>query len=220
MSLKISKTAQYALMIAAFVLGVMALTVWRMQQFQVLNSEELRDYGVVLVPEHRSVRPFELLDHSGEPFTQDSFRGAWTLVFFGFTHCPDICPLALGSLAVKWDEVQQGIGADQTLRAAMVTVDPGRDTVERLAGYVPAFNPDFTGITGDIATIYNLSVDLASPFMPVAPEDAVGRYNVEHAIHYSIVNPCGHYVGFLRNPVDVKTLPRAMASLVHQPRGC
>ena len=87
------------------------------------------------------------MDHHGQVFDNDRLLGKWTLVFFGFTYCPDICPTTMGFLNELMGQLE-GTEAEDT-EVVMVTVDPARDTVEQLASYVPYFNPDFTGVTGD-----------------------------------------------------------------------
>ena len=94
----------------------------------------------------RAVQPFELLDHHGESFTPESLRGQWSFVFFGYTHCPDVCPTTLSvlnSVALRLAD------APDATRFVFVTVDPERDTPEVLARYVTYFNGEFVGVTGE-----------------------------------------------------------------------
>jgi len=86
-----------------------------------------------------------LTDHNGQRRTLADFRGKVVTVFFGFTHCPDVCPTTLGEMAVVMKELGNDAGRLQVL---FVTVDPGRDTAEVLKRYVPAFHPSFLGLTG------------------------------------------------------------------------
>lgn len=104
--------------------------------------------GTALNP-GKPIQPFDLLDHHGEKFDINRLKGKWTILFFGFTNCPDICPVTMHFLkSVKkslieknaWDNVQVGF----------LTVDPARDTVEQLSNYVPHFDPEFVGITGSV----------------------------------------------------------------------
>ena len=89
-----------------------------------------------------------LIDHNGKPRTLADFRGKVVVIFFGFTHCPDVCPTTLAVLA----QVAKELGADaEKMQVLFVTVDPERDTPELLRQYVPSFNPDFLGLYGDAA---------------------------------------------------------------------
>lgn len=90
-------------------------------------------------------KDFALTDHNGQRRTLADFKGKVVTVFFGFTHCPDVCPTTLGEMAVVMKEL--GKDADR-LQVLFVTVDPERDTAEVLKRYVPAFHPTFLGLTG------------------------------------------------------------------------
>ena len=91
-------------------------------------------------------KALNLTDHNGRPRTLADFRGKVVTVFFGFTHCPDVCPTTLAELA----QVMKELGADANqLQVLFVTVDPERDTQKLLAQYVPSFHPDFIGLYGD-----------------------------------------------------------------------
>ena len=98
-----------------------------------------------LVAEPIAVPDFVLTDESGEPFRLSDQRGKVVLLFFGYTSCPDVCPTTLAN----WRKVHESLGDDAgRVRFVFVTVDPERDTVERLGLHVNAFNPDFVGLTG------------------------------------------------------------------------
>src|SRR5688500_10909536 len=89
--------------------------------------------------------PFTLIDGKGNTFTEANLKGRHSLLFFGFTHCPDICPL---TLQVMTDAIEQAGLAGERVTPVFVTVDPERDTVEMVGSYVGAFHPRFVGLTG------------------------------------------------------------------------
>lgn len=95
-------------------------------------------------------KDFALTDHNGQRRTLADFKGKVVTLFFGFTHCPDVCPTTLGEMAVVMKEL--GRDADR-LQVLFVTVDPERDTAEVLKRYVPAFHPSFLGLTGSAEDI-------------------------------------------------------------------
>ena len=99
----------------------------------------------VLLPEGRELQPFSLLDHHNQVFNNDSLKGRWHLVSYGFTTCPDICPTTLSQLAIVASRLEQQGGED--LRILFYTVDHRRDTISQMASYVPFFHPDFVGLT-------------------------------------------------------------------------
>jgi protein SCO1/2 len=103
-----------------------------------------------------AVPDFTLTDENGQPFSLSEQRGNVVLLFFGYTSCPDVCPTTLGT----WRRIHQALGEDaQRVRFVFVTVDPERDTIERLGMHVNAFNPDFVGLTGpqsDLEAVYDI----------------------------------------------------------------
>jgi protein SCO1/2 len=139
-----------------------------------------------------------LTDHHGKPFGRDRFEGGWSLVFFGFTYCPDICPTTMAFLNTFMTELQ-GTEAQDT-QVVMVSVDPARDTVEQLAGYVPFFNKDFIGVTGEFLDIHRLATALNTPFRKVPGQDE--NYLVDHSANVVLINPRGDYHGFFKTPLD------------------
>ncbi|MCZ6536984.1 MAG: SCO family protein [Gammaproteobacteria bacterium] len=156
----------------------------------------------------RAPRPlpeFELLSHSGQAFRKENLAGNWSILFFGFTHCPDICPTTLATLS----RVVGGI-ADQGKRqprVIFVSVDPMRDSVNQLAAYVPYFNPEFIGLTGELARIQDLTRELGvavhySPTRQAAPgsEGEQQDYTVDHSTTLFLVDPDGRLSGIFSAP--------------------
>jgi protein SCO1/2 len=147
----------------------------------------------------RDVGDFALTDHRGEPFTPAALEGQWTLVFFGFTYCPDVCPTTMAFLDQFVGELQ-GTEAEDT-QVVMISVDPERDTVAQLASYVPFFNPEFTGVTGEFLDLFRLATALNTPFRK-APGQG-DDYQVDHSANVVLINPRGHYHGFFKAPLDL-----------------
>jgi protein SCO1/2 len=166
---------------------------------RVMSLAESRINGLFLFDTPRDVGNFSLIDHAGAPFTDDRLEGHWTLLFFGFTHCPDICPTTLSDLAELKQQLQ-GTEADETV-VVMLSVDPARDTPERLSQYVPYFHPDFLGVTGAFESILSVTQRLNAPFRKVTASD--GSYQMEHSANVALMNPRGDYHGFFRAPLDI-----------------
>ena len=137
--------------------------------------------GLYLLDTPRNIGEFELVDHHGEPFNRARLEGKWSLVFFGFTYCPDICPTTMTFLN-EFMASLEGTEAEDT-QVVMVSVDPARDTVQQLAGYVPFFNPDFIGVTGEFLDIHRFATALNTPFRKVVGEG--DNYQVDHSCQYS-----------------------------------
>ena len=114
-------------------------------------KDELRDIGVTVFPDIRPIQEFELVDQNFESFTSDKLKDHWTILFFGFTSCPDICPITMAELKKFYEQLKPSLKDD--LNVLMVSVDPERDDPETIGKYVNGFNQEFLGITGSVESI-------------------------------------------------------------------
>jgi protein SCO1/2 len=205
----IAKTVALALAFVAIVLGMLIYSVTREPT---LSVEQLRDQGVFVLPNPREIAPFELTTHTGEPFTLEDLKGKWSFVFFGFANCPDICPTAMSVLGQAQREIEEQYPelADE-FQGVLVTVDPERDDRETLARYVQAFSADFIGVRGDRAATAQLATQLNVAFAKVPGDE--GGYLVDHTANIVIINPYGHYHGFVKMPHRADTIASAFRSL-------
>jgi protein SCO1 len=118
---------------------------------------------------------FKLTDHHGTPRTLADFRGKVVLLFFGYVHCPDVCPTTLADMA----QAMQLLGDDaKRVQVLFVTVDPERDTRELLANFIPAFNPDFLGLSGDAQATAEVTRAFAVSYQK---QPSKSGYNVDHS---------------------------------------
>ena len=181
-----------------FITVIVAGFVHRISLPRVMTETEMKINGLYLLETPRNFGEIALLDHNGKPFTRASLEGHWSLVFFGFTYCPDICPTTMTFLNELMASLE-GTEVEDT-RVVMVSVDPARDTVEQLADYVPYFNPEFTGVTGEFLEIHRFATALNTPFrkVPGQGED----YQVDHSANVVLINPKGDYHGFFKAPLD------------------
>jgi protein SCO1/2 len=159
----------------------------------------------MLALEHATVFPvarplpaFQLSDQQSRPYGPERLKGRWNLVFFGFTNCPDVCPTTLATLAAARRELA-GLPLTQQPDVVLVSVDPGRDTPQRLAEYVAFFDPSFTGVTGDPAQIASLSEALGVAVI-LGAADAQGQYTVDHSATVFLVNPDGAVAAIFSTP--------------------
>ncbi len=185
-------------LVLTFITVIVAGFVYRIQQPRVMTSTEMKVNGLYLHQTPRNFGEINLVDHHGEPFTRERFEGRWSLVFFGFTYCPDICPTTMAFLDRFMAELEGTEAADT--QVVMVSVDPARDTVEQLAGYVPFFNEDFVGVTGEFLDIHRFATALNTPFRKVPGQDE--NYLVDHSANVILINPRGDYHGFFKAPLD------------------
>ena len=187
------------LVIVLFMAVVVAGFVHRIQQPRVMTPAEMKINGLYLLDTPRNFGEIKLVDHHGQAFTRERLQGKWSLVFFGFTYCPDICPTTMSFLNEFVSQLE-GTEADDT-EIVMVSVDPARDTVEQLAGYVPYFNPDFIGVTGEFLDVHRFATALNTPFRKVPGQDE--NYQVDHSANVVLINPRGDYHGFFKAPLDL-----------------
>ncbi len=166
-----------------------------------------------VLPTPRDLAEFSLLDQNSKPFSRASFGGHWNLVFFGFTHCPDICPLTLQLLANARKQMQDA-GQKLPPRIVLVSVDPERDTPEKIGEYVGYFGDGIIGVTGDLAEIRNLTDGLGVFFEKSNDDD--GDYSVSHSAVVIVVDPQSKFNALFSAPHDAANfahdLPIIMAN--------
>lgn len=130
-------------------------------------------------------RDFSLTDHNGQPRRLADFRGKVVTIFFGYTQCPDVCPTSLATMA----EVLRRLGPDAAwVQVLFITVDPERDTPQLLAQYVPAFNPTFLGLYGDLTTTAAVARDFKVFYKKVGEGP---NYTVDHSAGTFVFDPGG-----------------------------
>lgn len=138
-------------------------------------------------PEPKALAGFKLVDQHGKPFTLEQLQGKWSFVFFGYTTCPDICPMTLSEMARLQSMLPNALKNDT--RFVFVSVDPERDTVEQLAQYLPFFNADIIGVTGDLDATTAFARQLGVAAVKVPQEG--GSYLVDHSVRVFLLNPKG-----------------------------
>ena len=151
----------------------------------------------LVLPEPNPVPEFSLLNQRGMPIDQTVFAGQWDLVFFGFTHCPDICPTTLQVLAAAKTTLQEK-GQVPLPRIVLVSVDPERDTPELMQQYVDYFGEGNLGITGTLDEITKLTSGLGIFFAKHASDGE--DYTVDHSAAVLVINPDGGFEALFSGP--------------------
>ncbi len=154
----------------------------------------------VLRPESRLLQPFSLVDHNGSVFNTERFKGKWSFVFFGYTFCPDVCPITLSVLNSVRDLLKdKNNNALNETQVVFVSVDPERDTPEILSVYTQHFNSEFIGVTGEKNKIDGLTKQFGAGYV-FEPETSPGQYTISHTSAIFLVDPLGELVAVFSQP--------------------
>lgn len=165
--------------------------------------------GSILSPARKIAVP-ALTKDNAEVFTLDDLTGHWSILFFGYTHCPDVCPITLGVTA-QAKKIAEG-NNEAFPQVVFISVDPERDKIEMLGDYVQYFDKDFIGVTGEANLIKALTLQMSVVYMKMANEggddvsDDTSGYLVDHSSALLLLNPEGKLVAFLNPPHDAATI--------------
>ena len=197
----------------AFMALVLGLVVNRILSPAALSHEQLAENGLFVYELPRPVTPFALTDHEGAPFTQERLQGQWSLLFFGYTFCPDICPITLATIR-QFEQLLQDEDPEAAaqLQVAMISVDPQRDTADKLDAYMGYFNEEYIGATGEYIDVFSLGRQLNVAFGYTPTEN--GDYLVNHSGEIILINPNGQFHGFFKVPHDPEKMLRNFRSVL------
>src|SRR5882672_11071458 len=177
-------------MMLAVVLAAMLVGAWLAATYRENGSRAilLPDQVITLFPDPKPLTAFALTDHKNRAFDLASLKGKWSFLFFGFTHCPDVCPTTLAVLARVRDNIARNAVGAEDIQFVFVSVDPNRDAPGNLRRYVEYFDPTFLGVTGDNAQIGNLAGQLGAAY-EVAITPGMENYPVYHTAAVFLVDP-------------------------------
>jgi len=148
----------------------------------------------LLWPDPKQIGEFTIVDHKGKEFSSNNMQGKWSLLFFGYTYCPDVCPITLSVLNQFYNNKQR-----DDIQVLFITVDPERDTTTRLAEYIGYFNQDFLALGGNIEQVRTLASQIGIAFMYGAPAED-GNYLVDHTSSVFLLDPQARLVSILPAP--------------------
>ncbi|WP_122491539.1 SCO family protein [Pseudomonas viridiflava] len=208
-----TRTQKTVFILVAVVALIMGLTINRVLSGKGPGDQTaLIDAGVILLPQSRSLPSLSMNDQNGAPVAVDELKGKWTLVFFGYTYCPDICPTTLAQLRDIRTKLPQE--AVDNMRVVLVSVDPNRDTPQQLKQYLGYFDPRYIGLTAPVADIQKLASALSIPFIPA--DTSKPGYTVDHSGNLALIGPDGRQRGFIRSPLNAQKLVAQLPVLLER----
>ena len=185
------------------------------QQDTVIALEDIQKKLIntlVLPSDYKQVPPFSLVGTNGDVATQNILSSKWSMLFFGYTNCPDICPLTLSIVSSVAEELaNKSVSQPQVV---FVTVDPERDTADHLDGYLNHFNSDFVGITGDVERLSDWVSAMGISFKRHNEEDT-SFYTVDHSATILLIDPENRIRGSFNTPLDVNTIVSDYQTIVN-----
>ena len=205
---RIQKTVFILVALVALVIG---LTVYKVLNTErQLDTAELLDAGIVMLPQGRDMPDVTLTNQDGEAVSMEQLEGHWNLLFFGYTFCPDICPATLAELRQLRGNLPEEV--NQRLQPILVSVDPERDTPEQLKKYLDYFGAGFIGLTGPLDDIQTLANAAGVPFIP--GDTSKKDYTVDHGANLALIGPDGRLRGFIRAPMRTEKLAEQLPAVL------
>lgn len=207
---RIQKTVFVLVAIIALILG---LTVHRVLSGKsTVDQTALLDAGIILLPQSRNLPDLTMTNQDGQPMQIKDLKDKWTLLFFGYTYCPDICPTTLAQLRQIKSELPKETLSK--LRVVLISVDPERDTPQQLKQYLGYFDKDFVGLTAAVPNIQKLANGVSIPFIPA--DTSKPGYTVDHSGNLALLGPDGTQRGFIRAPFNTQKLLTQLPGLVER----
>ncbi len=199
------------LLLFAIVIFLSVYSVWRISQPRILSLDEMKANGFIMYGENQRLREYELIDHNGQPFTNDDFqKKKLNFVYFGYTSCPTECPVMMSVMRQLYEKIE----TDQ-IAYYLVSFDPEIDTLDRLKTYVTGFNDEFMGLTGEIAEVtkfgYQLGVEKLAPM-----ENHLNQRVIEHTNHLILINSEAEVIGIFKAPFESSSMALVIKSLLRK----
>ena len=182
---------------------------------QSLDLEQLNALGLVQLPFPRTLENLELLTQEGELFDGSQLVGKWTYAFFGYTNCPDICPVTMNFLESTEQRLRETLDSNQfdVFQGMFVTVDVARDGVDEVREFVSRYSDLFLGVTGTDEKIADFAKQVAVGYRRI-PSASEIQYLVEHQGNIVVFDPQGDCYGYIKPPFDTVQLTRLFQHLI------
>ncbi len=200
-----------------FIALVLTAFVHSMTAPRLMSDSELKLNGAYRFQQPRRFDAIALIDQHGQPFTERQLQGKWSLVFFGYSSCPDICPTTL-NLLTRFQRRLRQEGEAENSQVILVTVDPVTDTPQRLRDYLAAFDPQFIALSGEFVDLQRFATQLSIPFRktPHHMADGSAHSMMDHGANIALINPQGHYHALFKAPLELAKLTATFRSIRRQ----
>ena len=184
-------------------------SVWRISQPRVLSVDEMKVNGFYKYGNNEELRDFRLVDHDGAEFTKKDFQNKkLNFLYFGYTSCPTECPVMMSVMRQLYEKIET-----EEVAYYLVSFDPEIDTLDRLKAYVTGFNPEFMGLTGEMAEVvklgYQLGVEKLAPM-----ENHMNQRIIDHTNHLIVVNSDAEVLGIFKGQFESSAMALVVKSLL------
>ena len=197
--------------VVAMLSATAGVALWKLTQMSQIPAFTT----MTVLPEPRVIDEFSFTDQEGQLFSLNELRGNWTLMFFGFTHCPDVCPSTLFELQKVQEQIQQQAeDGTQTPRVVFVSIDPERDSSEKMAQYLSYFDPDFIGITGTHEQLVPFTRQIGIAYRIEDHEAGAEHYSVDHSSGIMVLNPSGQLKGVFTAPHQAEAIAEDLLKIL------
>lgn len=205
---KYIKTAAILVIVAVATVSGIWFSQWWHQRQQPIPS----DIDALVLPQARKIDNFTLTDQNGQPFTLDSLKGKWSFIFFGYTHCPDVCPTTLAILNNVDQLLKQKPQGDKDVQFVFISVDPGRDSPKHIGEYVAYFNKSFLGATGKPEVLTKLAREMSAMYF-INKKPGQKDYTVDHSAAIVLTQPDGKMRALFSPPHIPSKIVKAFESI-------
>lgn len=202
------RSLQTPLLLALIALLALAAGYALSSRYQASSRDHSMPRGLeaTVLDRPRPLKPFRLVDQNGRPFTEQSLRDHWSFLFFGYVHCPDVCPITLRVMQQVWKQLPQRADDKAPPQMIFVSVDPDRDTPEILGQYVSYYHPDFRGVTGPLDEIDRLTGQLGILYGFDDKQAGSEDYLVNHSAQLILIDPQGRMRAVISPPHEPATI--------------
>jgi protein SCO1/2 len=196
------------------IIALLALSVGFFASWMVFDSQPVElEAGLWFGEQAKTLPDFELIDHNGQALGKAQLRDKWSLMFFGYTHCPDICPTSLQTLSEMMNAIEDA-DLRRVLQVIFVSVDPERDGSDILKNYVQYFNSDFIGATAALPELSQLTKALGILHSRDKTSEDQVVYGVSHSASILLFNPGAEFAGLFSAPHDSMAMANDLSKII------